>query len=448
LRCIESFDCSTEGLTFVDTLHFIRKLKRQQQAIRSCGEYGLNKPMPTAERAVSRIHTIIAERMSALDAEKWELGAMIWQNLVCLTRECFHVLDDEETLRQALSEKLIHFTQNVQERMDKLQVDLVTKSKHYYGEARKQIDPRKRKSVLNEVTTRLDLHQKLLSKLVLLGLKKEGDSETPLVAEIKIQINEMEATTRQSISNKAPIPEIADSIHGIYMTAMDLNNPTILTHSETCIGSILNECKKYGVELHEIGVVLDRDFPQGSEILHHIPQFNEFTLLAFQKMTAGKTVEGTVEEAALMNNLPGERAEVLLRVARAVESKYERIMHSDGRFSVDLEKTVRSIKRNFISAKNIPDLIGGVFAVWSLASMSEQCRTPRRPLPNQIVAIVRLLALDMSPPRSTFKTYLESWFKSPSTAIEASHLAQIKTGQGKSVVLGTLATVLCVVGFE
>ena len=124
------------------------------------------------------------------------------------------------------------------------------------------------------------------------------------------------------------------------------------------------------------------------------------------------------------------------------------IMHSDGRFSVDLEKTVRSIKRNFISAKNIPDLIGGVFAVWSLASMSEQCRTPRRPLPNQIVAIVRLLALDTSPPRSTFKTYLESWFKSPSTAIEASHLAQIKTGQGKSVVLGTLATVLCVVGFE
>jgi len=448
VRFIESFDCSTEGLTFVDTLHFIRKLKRQQQAIRACGEYGLNKPMPTADRAVSRIHTVIAERTSALDPEKCESGAIIWQNLVILTRECFHVLDDEEALLNALSEKLIQFTKDVQEWVDKLQVELATKSKYYYAEARKQMDPRKRKSVLNEVTTRLDMHQKLLNKLVLLGLRKETHSDTPLVAEIKTQINEMETTTRQSISNKAPISEIADSIHGIYMTAMDLNNPTILTHSETCIGTILNECKKYGVELHEIGVVLDRDFPQGSEILHHIPAFNEFTLLAFQKMTAGKTVEGTVEEAALMNNLSSHRAAALLGIARMVEKKYESIMHSDGRFSVDLEKTVRSIKRNFTSNKNIPELIGGVFAVWSLASMSEQCRTPRRPLPNQIVAIVRLLALDTSPTKSTFKTYLESWFKSPATAIEASHLAQIRTGQGKSVVLGTLATVLCVVGFE
>ena len=448
MRFVENFDCSTEGLDFADTLRFIRKLKRQQQAIQTCGEYGLNKPMPTADRAMSRIHTIIADRIHALQVETPENGAIIWHNLGGLIRTAYEVLDDESTLMNALHDKLWHFKEKVSEWVKQLQADLAAKCQQYYAEARKQVNPAKRKSALNKVITRLELHQRLQNKLVLLELEKESDSDTPLVAQIKSQINDMEAHTCKGIANKGPLPDIADAIHGIYMTAMDLGNATILRHSENCIGKILNECKKYGVELQQVGAVLDRDFPQGSEILHNMPQFNEFTLLAFQKMTAGKTVEGTVAEAAVLNNLSSKCSSMLLQVARGVESRYESVMHSDGRFGVDLEKTVRTIKRSYSSNKNIPDLIGGVFAVWSLASMTEQCPTPKRPLPNQIVAIVRLLALDKSPPRSTFKTYLESWFRSPSSAVEASHLAQIKTGQGKSVVLGTLATVLSVVGFE
>lgn len=116
--------------------------------------------------------------------------------------------------------------------------------------------------------------------------------------------------------------------------------------------------------------------------------------------------------------------------------------------------TVKEIQGKYNRMLCIPDLIASVFVIWSLASASEHCHTPRRPLPAQVVAIVRLLVLDkpVSNGGSKFERgmyWVQSLFLSPSpAAIDASYLAQIKTGQGKSVVLGVLATVLSIVGFK
>jgi hypothetical protein len=108
---------------------------------------------------------------------------------------------------------------------------------------------------------------------------------------------------------------------------------------------------------------------------------------------------------------------------------------------------VRQVKIFFDTDKSIPGLIGGVFGIWSLASISEQCPTPRRPLATQVLAVIRLLALDKPAQRGSFLSWM-GLSSRPEATIDASHLAQIKTGQGKSVVLGTLATVLCIAGFQ
>ena len=115
---------------------------------------------------------------------------------------------------------------------------------------------------------------------------------------------------------------------------------------------------------------------------------------------------------------------------------------------------VRSVKDTFNLDKSIPGLIGGVFGIWSMSSISEQCPTPRRPLAAQVVAVARLLSLDKPGMPQGIFTMPQGIFNrlglvaAPEPSIDASHLAQIKTGQGKSVVLGTLATVLCIVGFQ
>jgi hypothetical protein len=294
------------------------------------------------------------------------------------------------------------------------------------------------------------------------------------------------------------VEDVATSIHEIYVAAMDLGNTVILKHSESSIALILQDCLgKSRMGLAELGIVLERDLPQGGEIVAHLPQFAEYNRRAFQEMTSGKTPEGTVEEVAKLNNLTESHARILLVLVQQVFAEYDKILKSSS-FYYDRPTIVGKIKNDYEMYHKIPALIGGVFAVWSLESKTEQCPTLRRPLPAQVVAIVRLLALDdqlalersgaggegrtgpaaaskkraqgsdsaSTKPRkrqrgegaggcgipgmdylaSCYTSLLECWYKSESR-IDASHLAQIKTGQGKSVVLGTLATVLSISGF-
>ena len=72
-----------------------------------------------------------------------------------------------------------------------------------------------------------------------------------------------------------------------------------------------------------------------------------------------------------------------------------------------------------------------------------------------VVAIVRLLVLDVQRELVRIRTkvsgigsVLEWWCKSDENRIDVSHLTQVKTGQGKSVVLGTLPTVLIITVFS
>jgi hypothetical protein len=101
----------------------------------------------------------------------------------------------------------------------------------------------------------------------------------------------------------------------------------------------------------------------------------------------------------------------------------------------------------------VAQLIGGVFAVWSIVDRLEKERANeplvkaelrtrlniwRKPHSAQVLSIIRMLELD--------RKELDSPWKGTCASIEQGkkphHLAQVKTGQGKSVVLGTLATVL------
>jgi len=277
-----------------------------------------------------------------------------------------------------------------------------------------------------------------------------------LVAQVKTQVSEEEASTLQHLSSECSIEQIAESIHGIYVTATDLVNSTILAHAESCIGKILDAVKRLETKnkfgLQELGTVLsgdERDLPQGGQIVAKMPQFAELNLLAFQEMTAGMTPKNTVEETAKLNRLSKEEHDLLLKVVVQIYAKYDAILTKNmfrepPVIVTDIKKEYKSEKKS--SNSGLSDLIGGIFAIWSLQSKTEHCRSLIRPLPAQIVAIVRLLVLDKPPPTGRWSC-LESWFRS-SKRIDASHFAQIKTGQGKSVILGVLATVLSIAGFK
>ena len=111
----------------------------------------------------------------------------------------------------------------------------------------------------------------------------------------------------------------------------------------------------------------------------------------------------------------------------------------------DLSELVRRAKTCFRRDSDLDALVGSVFAVWSAASMTDRSSELRMPLPAQVLAIIRLLGMDkelglLERGQAMFG------MGAAAAAVKAHHLAQVKTGQGKSVILGTLATVLAVSG--
>ena len=116
-----------------------------------------------------------------------------------------------------------------------LEEHLAKKSSKFYADAQEQHDPRKRKGMLSEVASCMELHDILREKLIELGIRSaDDDADTALVAEIKRKISEDLAITLKLLSRPTTCdPEmIAERSHTIYVTATDLAEDTILQHAE------------------------------------------------------------------------------------------------------------------------------------------------------------------------------------------------------------------------
>ena len=370
-------------------------------------------------------------------------------NLDQLLRDASNVMDDNVELKSLLSTLLTKPWNDAKDWLAKIENDFAEKSTEHYVGARKQKDPEKRKAALLEVTNRMELHQRLLDKLVELGQRANNGADTPLVAHIKHQITNEERETVQILSGRCSVKQIAESIHGIYVTATDLANVSILAHAETCIAAVLQASGTHQTQntfgIRELGIALERDLPRGGEIVANMPQFAEFTLLAFQEMTAGKSVGQTINEVEKLNKLSPQHATQLLKSVNDVYQSYNHLM-SKNKFHVDLPGMVHDIRDRYTKKENILDVIGGVFAVWSLESATELCLTLRRPLPAQVVAIVRLLGLDKS--KSRLRTWaniigVESWWKTK-CPLDSSHLVEVRSDQNRTgKVCGARSRVNC-----
>ena len=446
-RYVERMDFKTEAKSFETTMNFIRKLKQQTNLIVHSGEYLLGS-RPSWKGAISKLDTSATNAIKRLDSNKPDEAVVLIYNLTLFVDECRSITDEDPDWH-ALLTKFEQHKQTAFNWVRHLNSNLTDRCAQSYAEAQKQHNPSERKRLLGEVRKDMDMQERLHKNLVdreLRALQSPSTSEPPLVAKIKNQVDQLKMDICSSLKKhpKMSSEEVAKVIHDIYMTAFDLGQDTILKHAEECIACVLNDCKgKTGLGLQDLGTVLERDFPQGREIVSNLPQFAEFNVLAFQEMTNGKTPAGTVEEVIQLNKLKEAQGKKLREVVDKVYKSYDAIMRSN-QYYFNPEQTVDRVKRDYKASHDLERLIGGVFAVWSLASRTEQCSIPYRPLAPQVVAVVRLVGLD-APSGSS----LLDWFGvRAEKSIESSHLAQIKTGEGKSVVLGTLATVLCVAGFK
>jgi len=102
-RHIEGFECTKEGQSFDNTLRFICQLKRQEIAIRTCGQYGLMNAVPSADR----VSTTASSQVARLDSSKPEDGAVVWCNLEQFKIDSKKIIDDDAQLQADLLKAML-----------------------------------------------------------------------------------------------------------------------------------------------------------------------------------------------------------------------------------------------------------------------------------------------------------------------------------------------------
>ena len=142
------------------------------------------------------------------------------------------------------------------------------------------------------------------------------------------------------------------------------------------------------------------------------------------------------------------------------EKKYEHLVSQIKKFTKKLVSNNQTWNK-YIN-NNISKILGQVCAVWTLKDLKDYKRQrnnkkkskqndkqyARKPHPAQIVAIMRLLGADISYSKSFSLISLKRNNVDKNQKYIFSNLAQISTGNGKSVIIGITSTILALLGYE
>eukprot|EP00854_Cymbomonas_tetramitiformis_P003883 gene3883-4844_t len=270
--------------------------------------------------------------------------------------------------------------------------------------------------------------------------------------------------------------EVAQRLLAIYGTAADLSDAGIKAHAMECIDKILTKCQprcllgymneNFNVaELTSVGadtcgtknvqtlelleaVGLELGVHDlGNEVVGRMPHFEELRLAKFDEVTACMSASDTLRKLTALNSLSEERAAALKSLYNVFDARYKvlcrRLLVRRDLAGLAHEARTACSSR---SVEGLAELIAAIFAIWSYSSAQPKAKTLKKPLPAQVLALFQLLDLSRS------DTSIVSWICAKigiaGGTQPRNHFAQIKTGQGKSLVLGVLATVLAVLGYS
>ena len=259
----------------------------------------------------------------------------------------------------------------------------------------------------------------------------------------------------------------------MYSVPCQVSNREVEEHARESMQEVLNECvtrsKRKGSEKFdfvELGKQLETADPSkygglGGEITDKFSQFQEHRIGKFAAATAKANPTYCINEIAAQNGMSFDEKSELTRRWNEYVKVYDRLC-KDQFFTRDLKRLADDIKSR-AGGHNLEKVVAGICAVWSLASCPAGNSAMMQPHCVQVLAIFRLLGLEkgVAPAdvglergkrlaRNLGKSFLPASLNQllQASNLTESHLIQVKTGEGKSVLLGVLATLLAVMGCE
>jgi tetratricopeptide (TPR) repeat protein len=259
-------------------------------------------------------------------------------------------------------------------------------------------------------------------------------SDDVLIAEMKVHVAESAKETIAHIQEMDAVDPswVADELLKLYQVPSDIADKGVKTQATREMEKVLAAARKKdsSFSFTELANALTRlSGGRGGEIVDLLPAFKKWKLQRFQQSTAGATAEWSLKELVKENHLSTQQNACLEGHYGKYKAKYDAML--DKHFAT---KDVAEMVRETLSSADVVEIVAGICAVWSLAGSSaddDDSSSIIRPHAVQILSIFVLLGLDASQDLSI-----------------SGNLIQVKTGQGKSVLLGVLATLLAVRGHD
>ena len=257
--------------------------------------------------------------------------------------------------------------------------------------------------------------------------------------------------------------EVAQSLVRIYQVPSELSNVKIQDHAKNGMSQIIQYSMKRAqldkerattdaersrlFDFNALGAQLQGQ-GRGGEIVSDtvaFPEFQAFKIAARKAKMTKVSDQRQLDTLADDNDLNPTQKGHLCTCLKAANVEFRQLV--DHAWDHDLRKLAGTVRDTYRSERSVPKLIGGICAVWAIASCPEGSNEMNEPHSVQLLAMFMLLGAEKGGP---------SWFVKMGSALgvwsinslNASHLIQVGTGEGKSVLLGVLSTFLAVMGCE
>ena len=271
------------------------------------------------------------------------------------------------------------------------------------------------------------------------GLSSDKDATVVLINEAT------EANCKaflQQLKSKLPdVAEVAVQLVSLYTVPAHISDPIVKECMMKCINEILDSCRSGSIKFSDLATTLNT-WPGSlaKQIVEDFPQFMQHTIEQFNIATSRVTPKGVLAHIKETHKLKDERVELLDRAFKEYEAEFERLWKSN-HLTCDTKAMAALVSRHAREGSvNLPKLIAGIFAVWSLSSPGGAMR----PHPCQVFSLFRLLGIDQDKGLMNSRTMFKT--ERAAAVLDSRHLIELKTGEGKSVVLGVLSTALALLG--
>ena len=330
----------------------------------------------------------------------------------------------------------------------------------------KDSDRRRHFQVTNACLEEIQKTQKYLGALSQIGAENREERVVKVMID---STNEVLARFQRLASSRhgPQMEDVVTHVLDLWSIPSEVSNHKVKAHARAKIGEIFELCRESSKRLKtefnfgELAGMLSGADARGGEIVDEFNEtFKAYHSMKFREATARMTVDDALEKLAKLNSLSDDQKECLRKSYSSFHTKFRSLLETN----YSLEQLAARVTRHEAAAVTleiIPGLLATIFAAWSMAMSSKITDSSAWPSPHpvQVLSIFRLLGMDA--PKSGKKglvlgalsavaDFVGDYFKPRAGKVKAGqgHLIELKTGEGKSIVLGALATLLSILGFH